>query len=291
MEFYDKCVPKMEEYDVNVRVDVVGNMVIIGTQSNFQDLSLERHFLRFRNAVTVKVSQYRQYILSSTTVRVSLLMLAQANLAYAMVRCAAVKHGDLVVDPFCGSGTLLLEALEMYGKSIKCKGMDVSKRSADGARENALAEGYGIDVCEFVCSDARGLRRHLQDESVDAIVTNLPWGVMTGHKNASDLHTMYEVFLRTSWYALKDNARIVMLVLRGLQLTRIIRKLGGRFRLLSVNVVRTTNNLPCIIVVEKLARDELRESVKGQLAHMSKYVNFSPEIYEAIHMETIDDET
>jgi len=128
----------------------------------------------------------------------------------------------------------------------------------------------------------------LEDESVDAIVTNLPWGVMTGQKNVSDLQTMYEVFLRTSWYVLKDGARVVMLVLRGLQLTRIIRKLSGRYRLLSVNVVRTTNNLPCIIVIEKLARDELRESFKGQLAYLSKYVNFSPEIYEAIHMETID---
>ena len=65
MEFYDKCVPKMEEYDVNVRVDVVGNMVIIGTQSNFQDLSMERHFLRFRNAVTVKVRQCRESIIPS----------------------------------------------------------------------------------------------------------------------------------------------------------------------------------------------------------------------------------
>lgn len=55
-------------------------------------------------------------------------------------------------------------------------------------------------------------------------------GVMTGHKNVSDLQSMYEVFLRTAWYVLKDKARIVMLVLRGLQLTRIIRKLSGRYR-------------------------------------------------------------
>ncbi len=55
-------------------------------------------------------------------------------------------------------------------------------------------------------------------------------GVMTGHKNVSDLQSMYEVFLRTAWYILKDKARIVMLVLRGLQVTRIIRKLSGRYR-------------------------------------------------------------
>jgi hypothetical protein len=51
----------MEEYDVNVRVDVVGNMVIIGTQMNVHDLTMERHFLRFRNAVTIKVRLQETY--------------------------------------------------------------------------------------------------------------------------------------------------------------------------------------------------------------------------------------
>lgn len=266
MEFYSKCIPKMADYDLNVRVDVVGNVFVVGTQINIHDLSKERHFLRFRNAVTIKT-----------------------NLAYAMVRCANISVGDLVIDPFCGSGTLLLEALEMFEKRIKCFGMDVSKRTVAGARENALAENCGPDVCDFICTDARGLRRHMGDNSVDAIVTNLPWGVMTGHKNVSDLQTMYEVFLRTSWYVLKPGARIVMLVLRGLQVTRIVRKLSGRYRIVSVNVVRTTNNLPCIVVIEKLPADELRDSVKGQLAYMAKYVNVSPEMYEAIHMEAIDE--
>ena len=165
----------------------------------------------------------------------------------------------------------------------------ISRRSVEGAKENSKAEGYSPETCSFICADARGLRRHLEDSSIDAIVTNLPWGVMTGHKNVKDLQTLYEIFLRTSWYVLKPGARIVMFVLRGLQLTRLVRKLGGRYRLLSVNVVRTANNLPCIVVIEKLAVDELHESVKGQLAHLNKYVSVSREIYEAIHMETIDD--
>lgn len=62
MEFYPKCIPKMEDYDINVRVDVVGNLLIVGTQTNVHDLSMERHFLRFRNAVTIKVRQ--MYVLS-----------------------------------------------------------------------------------------------------------------------------------------------------------------------------------------------------------------------------------
>jgi hypothetical protein len=56
MSEYDPCKPKMEDYDVNVRVDVVGNLVIIGTQLNVTDLSKDRRFLKYRNVVTIKVS-------------------------------------------------------------------------------------------------------------------------------------------------------------------------------------------------------------------------------------------
>ena len=71
---------------------------------------------------------------------------------------------------------------------------------------------------------------------------------------------------------------------------RIVRKLSGRFKLLHVNVVRTTNNLPSILVVEKLPVDEIRDSIKGQLAHLNQYVNVSPEIYKCIHTEDVDDD-
>ncbi|KAL3809583.1 hypothetical protein ACHAXA_005799, partial [Cyclostephanos tholiformis] len=267
-EYYAHVRPKMIDFDVQIRVDVVSTKVIVGTQINVDDLSKERHFLRFRNAVTIKT-----------------------NLAYAMIRCANIKIGDLVVDPFCGSGTILLEALDFYQKRIKCVGMDVSRRSANGAQENARAEGFDDDLCQFHCCDARNFRKKLEEESVDAIVTNMPWGVMTGHKNVSDLQSMYEVFLRTAWYILKDKARIVMLVLRGLQVTRIIRKLSGRYRLLSVNCIRTTNNLPSIVVVEKVAVDQVRGAVKRQLGYLAQFVSVSPEMYQAVHYEKIDETT
>lgn len=268
-EFYTHIKPKMTDFDILIRADVVATKVIVGTQINVDDLSKQRHFLRFRNAVTLKT-----------------------NLAYAMVRMANIKKGDLVCDPFCGSGTILLEALDVYRtEQIRCVGMDVSRRSQNGARENAIAEGFNDDVCQFHCCDARNFKRHLEDESVDAIVSNLPWGVITGQKNVSDLQTMYEIFLRNAWYVLKDGGRIVMLVLRGLQLTRIIRKLSGRYRLLSVNVVRTTNNLPSIVVIEKLAVDEVRTSVKRQLGYLAQFVNVSSEMYNALNYEKIDETT
>ena len=50
-----------------------------------------------------------------------------------------------------------------------------------------------------------------------------------------------------------------------------------------------TNNLPCIIVAEKLGHDLMNEDIKGQLAYMSQFVNVSSEMYHAIKMENIDE--
>jgi len=62
-------------------------------------------------------------------------------------------------------------------------------------------------------------------------------------------------------------------------------------RLLSVNCVRTTNNLPSIVVVEKIATDEVRDAVKRQLGYLAQFVNVSSEMYNAVHYEKIDETT
>ena len=263
-EVHPGCPPKMSDYEVCIRVDVICNQVLVGTQLNIDDLS-KRQSTRFRNKVSIK-----------------------RNLAYAMLKLANLEQGHTVLDPFCGGGTILLEALEMTERKVQCIGLDVSRKAAQGAQENARAEGFGPESIQFHCADARALRRFVKDDSVDAIVTNLPWGVMTGNKKVNDLQTIYEIFLRSSWYILKNGGRIVVLVLRGLQMARIIQKLSGRYKLLSANIVRTTNNLPCLMVIEKLASDKLHDSIKSQLAYMSQYVNVSREMYHALHMENID---
>ena len=100
------------------------------------------------------------------------------------------------------------------------------------------------------------------------------------------LGCMFDV-LRVGWYALKPGGRVVMLVLRGLQMMRILRRLSGRYRVLrgGFQVVRTTNNLPCIVVVEKLAEDVHHDALKRQLYFYSKFVSISPQMYHAIHHE------
>ncbi|KAG7374794.1 DNA-N1-methyladenine dioxygenase [Nitzschia inconspicua] len=263
---------KMNDYDLCIRADVIGKYIVVGTQINVHDMTKGRFVLKYHNAVTIK-----------------------SNLAYVMLRLGNLLPGNLLLDPFCGSGTIPMEALQMFQGKISVVGMDVSKKSANGAWANAEGNGYsekdGIYTRCFVHADARGLRRQVEDDSVDAVVTNLPWGVMTGqHQSGDALQTLYEVFLRNSWYVLKPGGRVVLFVLRGLQMIRIIRKLSGRFNLLLVNVIRTSNNLPCIVVIEKLESDRVRDAIKGQLAHLNQFVSVSPEIFQSIHTEELEDD-
>jgi len=92
------------------------------------------------------------------------------RLARTLVSIAGLKPGQTLLDPFCGSGTILVEA---YAKSLRCLGLDSRASRVQEARENirwsigGIAD-QGYDVRK---GDARELRRMLRGTKVDAIVT------------------------------------------------------------------------------------------------------------------------
>jgi len=92
------------------------------------------------------------------------------RLARTLVNLAGLKPGQTVLDPFCGSGTILIEA---YGKSLRCLGLDSRASRVQEARENIRwsiggVTDRGYDVRK---GDARELPRMLRGSKVDAIVT------------------------------------------------------------------------------------------------------------------------
>ena len=90
------------------------------------------------------------------------------NLTRAMINLIGLKKGDTVCDPFCGTGTTLLEAESM---GIHAIGLDYDKKMYDISRENLNANGYKSDV---INSDFRELSKI--SEKFDGIVTDLPYG-------------------------------------------------------------------------------------------------------------------
>mgnify|MGYP006301899041 FL=1 len=101
------------------------------------------------------------------------------KLARAMVNLAG-PVGE-VLDPFCGSGGILLEASLM---GVTAKGVDIDEAMLDRARRNLAA--YGAEA-ELVHGDALE-----HEEEAECVVTDLPYGRSS---KAEDLEGIYRTFL------------------------------------------------------------------------------------------------
>ncbi|MEV5414333.1 methyltransferase domain-containing protein [Thermopolyspora sp. NPDC052614] len=89
--------------------------------------------------------------------------------AAAMARLAAPRPGELVVDPCCGAGTLLIEA-RLTQPLARLQGYDLDPGALAAARANA-----GGDP-RIALRRADAARLPLPDASVDVVLANPPWG-------------------------------------------------------------------------------------------------------------------
>ena len=90
------------------------------------------------------------------------------KLSRAMINLAGFKEGDTVCDPFCGTGTTLLEAESMGMHSI---GIDFDKKMCDATKKNLKENKFDSQVFN---SDYKFLNKI--ENKYDGIVTDLPYG-------------------------------------------------------------------------------------------------------------------
>lgn len=89
------------------------------------------------------------------------------KLARCMVNLARAKPGSLVLDPFCGAGSILLEAGHM---GCRVLGSDVKAVMVRGSLSNL--EYFRIPFAGLIVGDAR----RLPFKAVDCIVSDPPYG-------------------------------------------------------------------------------------------------------------------
>ncbi|HLN44737.1 MAG TPA: TRM11 family methyltransferase [Candidatus Sulfotelmatobacter sp.] len=90
-----------------------------------------------------------------------------AKLARCMVNLAHALNNKIVLDPFCGTGTTILEAALIGCTAI---GADVQRRMVVGTQKNLL--NFGVKAEALVIADAR----QLPFTEADAIITDPPYG-------------------------------------------------------------------------------------------------------------------
>jgi tRNA (guanine10-N2)-dimethyltransferase len=91
------------------------------------------------------------------------------KLTRVMINLIGLKKGETVCDPFCGTGTTLLEAESM---GIHAIGLDFDEKMYNISKENLRANGYKSKVFK---SDFQELVKI--SEKFDGIVTDLPYGI------------------------------------------------------------------------------------------------------------------
>lgn len=91
----------------------------------------------------------------------------QAKLARCMINLAHAKQGDTLLDPFCGTGTTLIEAALIGCRPI---GFDVQRRMTKGTLKNM--KHYNLKPEGLIIADAKDPPIN----KIDRVVTDPPYG-------------------------------------------------------------------------------------------------------------------
>jgi len=165
-----------------------------GPQGGSQGLSQGRNFVVFMKRLTLRPSWERTLHKGELP----------PPLAWALCRLAGLIHSDAVLDPFCGYGSIPDAALKHFHitKFIAC---DNNREAAvyTAARFKKRKSG------EFVLhqTDFFRLPSLVAEKSIDAIVTDPPWGKYREINDSRFHEKMFEIFEKL----LKEGGRAIVL--------------------------------------------------------------------------------
>jgi tRNA (guanine10-N2)-dimethyltransferase len=117
------------------------------------------------------------------------------RMARTLVNLSLCRPGAVLLDPFCGTGGTLIEA-EMLG--IRAVGSDFDPLMIRGSKEN-------VQKSSLLLADTTSLP--IRDRSVDAVVTDFPYGQSVCIKKADTMERMYHDALDEINRVLKPDCR------------------------------------------------------------------------------------
>ena len=123
------------------------------------------------------------------------------RIARSMVNLANCSPNDTVLDPFCGTGGILIEAADM---GMKAKGIDLLEKMVMTSKGNL--EHFGLDG-----KIKKGDVEESKNQSFEAIVTDPPYGIASstgGEKISELLQRTMTIFSE----AMEKGKRIVMAI-------------------------------------------------------------------------------
>jgi tRNA (guanine10-N2)-dimethyltransferase len=124
------------------------------------------------------------------------------RMARTLVNIARAQSGDILLDPFCGTGGILIEADLMDMQVI---GSDFDPLMIQGSRIN-------LPSASLLLADATHLP--FQDHSLDSVVTDFPYGQSVCIKKTDSMDHLYDASLEEIRRVLKKGRRAVVVTHR-----------------------------------------------------------------------------
>jgi len=139
------------------------------------------------------------------------------KLAQIMINLSGAKSSSTLLDPFCGSGTVLMESILIGFKKII--GSDISQKAIDDTKNNLLwfLDKNKISDVSFQLDkvDVREIGKIIKEKSIDLVITEPFLGPQRGvpnvQKTISDLENLYLGSLKALSQVLKKGSTLVMI--------------------------------------------------------------------------------
>lgn len=211
--------------DCTVRIDVTDQVARIGVLYGSEALN-KRFNWAWRPRVTLR-----------------------ATIAYGMLRLAGfpdLPPDATLVDPFCGSGTIPIEAASLRA-DLRLLASDWDEEAVEGARANVGATGFS-DRIAIATANALAMEESYGRHSASIIVTNPPFGVRLAKE--TNMLTFYKAFLRSARQVLEPGGKLVILVGRKRKLFNLAVEQLASWRIVHVRIIELGGIFPGIFVLE-----------------------------------------
>ena len=197
----------LDEPDVIIRCDLVDDDFVVGVDTTGDEALHKRNYRIYQHPAPLN-----------------------PTIASCLIRLSRWNHSYSLLDPMCGSGTILIEAglkaknvpickfrkdfaykklfsfpeleWEEIDVDLKLYGIEKFRKHVEGAKR--IAEHVGIDV-KYIQGDARKLDSYF--DSIDYIITNPPYGLRVARKGV--IEDLYSKFLESASKILRK--RLVMI--------------------------------------------------------------------------------